>query len=136
MPIRDASLFVFETSKTPEAVLRLDRAGGILIACDSLQNWVEVDSYFSEESAKQMTAFGFIKPANVGPGWVRYCDPQASDFSRLKDVSFRHLLSAHGRPLRDEAPCAALRYLRRTIQRLATHTCMSGSCASPRHMCA
>jgi len=50
-----------------------------------------------------MRAFGFFKPANVGPGWRRFAEPQAKDFARLKALSFRHLLSAHGVPLRDTA---------------------------------
>ena len=46
---------------------------------------------------------GFIRPANIGPGWLRGCEPEASDFVRLKQLSFRHLLPAHGRPIRDQA---------------------------------
>ncbi len=103
LPVGDASLFVFETSKMPEGLLLLDREGGILIACDSLQNWAEVDRFFSEESGAKMAAIGFIKAANIGPGWRRYAEPEARDFHRLLELPFRHFLGAHGAPLRGDA---------------------------------
>ena len=103
MPIADASLFVFETSSQPEGLLRLEREGGILISCDSLQNWSVADDYFDEETIERMGAVGFIQPANIGPGWLRSSEPEASDFARLKQLGFRHLLPAHGTPIRDTA---------------------------------
>ena len=103
MPIAGASLFVFETANQPEGLLLLERDGGILISCDSLQNWTEVDEYFDAESGQQMTEIGFIRPANLGPGWRQYCEPKAADFVRLKALAFRHLLPAHGKPIRDQA---------------------------------
>ena len=36
LPIADASLFEFPSTQIPEAIVRLDRAGGILIACDAM----------------------------------------------------------------------------------------------------
>jgi hypothetical protein len=102
-PVADSSLFVFATAKDPEGLLLLSREGGILIACDSLQNWVDTDQFFSTESAKMMSQHGFIKPANVGPGWRNFSQAKASDFVELKKLPFRHLLSAHGIPLRDDA---------------------------------
>ena len=36
MPFRNASLFVFETVKRPECIIKIDREGGIMLACDSL----------------------------------------------------------------------------------------------------
>ncbi len=103
MPFSDCSLFVFETSKSPEGLLLIARDGGILISCDSLQNWAEPDRFFSEESAKRMAEYGFFQKANVGPGWLRESAPQPDDFERVKALPFRHLLSAHGTPLRDTA---------------------------------
>lgn len=102
LPLLDASLFLFGVAQ-PEAILRLDRAGGILVSCDSLQNWREPDRFFSDESAELMRGYGFIKPANIGPGWMRAAKPQRADFDRLLQLSFKHLLSAHGTPLRDDA---------------------------------
>ena len=103
MPFDGCSLFVFESSSQPEGLLVLDRDGGIVVSCDSLQNWAETDPYFSEETAMKMTAAGFIKPANVGPGWVQSCSPDKSDFARIKELAFKHLIPAHGTVLKDNA---------------------------------
>lgn len=103
LPIDGASLFVFGTSKMPEALLRLDRDGGVLVAADSLQNWAEVDEYFDEPSKAKMTEMGFIQPANIGPGWLHACSPEASDFARLGALEYRHLLPGHGTPLLRDA---------------------------------
>ena len=45
----------------------------------------------------------FIKPANVGPGWRNAATPESTDFARLKQIAFRHLLSGHGEPLKEAA---------------------------------
>ncbi len=103
LPFADASLFVFSSAKKPEAAIVLDRSGGILITCDSLQNWADTDEYFDEPSAAAMRNFGFIKPANVGPGWLQMSEPKPEDFAALKQRQFRHLLSGHGSVLRDTA---------------------------------
>ena len=67
LPISDASFFEFRTTKMPEGILRLDRAGGILIACDALQNWITPDEYFSDASRELMQEMEFFTPANLGP---------------------------------------------------------------------
>ena len=103
LPIEGASLFVFETSQRPEGLLLLEREGGVLISCDSLQNWAEVDAFFSEESAAKMKSLGFIRPANIGPGWRMACKPEAKDFARLGALPFQHLLPAHGTPILGDA---------------------------------
>ena len=102
-PFAPVTFFSFETSALPEGLLLIEREGGVLVSCDSLQNWVEADSYFDEASAARMLAAGMIRPANIGPGWRAACTPQASDFQRLQRLSFKHLLPAHGRPIRDSA---------------------------------
>lgn len=101
MPFAGCSLFAFETA--PEGILRLDREGGILIAVDALQNWRAPDRFIDEPSAAMMRQAGFFQPANIGPGWRQRYNPQAGDFARLKQLSFRHVLCAHGEPLRDTA---------------------------------
>lgn len=103
MPVADASVFIFRSTKLPEGILRLDREGGILVACDSLQNWLAPDAFFSEESKRMMTEMGFFQSANLGPVWMQVNSPQAEDFKRLRDVPFRHALCGHGSPLRDQA---------------------------------
>lgn len=103
MPFSNASIFVFKTIKLPECILRLDREGGIMISCDSLQNWIKPDDLFSDESSAVMQNMGFFNKANVGPVWMQFNEPAAEDFVRLKQVPFRHALSGHGEPLRDTA---------------------------------
>lgn len=102
-PFAGASIFIFPTSKRPEGLLLVDREGGAAIACDSLQNWADTDPYFSPESAALMRQIGFIQPANVGPGWLRFAEPQPTDFTRVLELPFRHLLPAHGTPLLGDA---------------------------------
>ncbi|MFW1678168.1 hypothetical protein ACFVYJ_10350 [Pontibacter sp. JAM-7] len=103
LPISDASLFVFSTAQIPEAVLRLERSDGILIACDALQNWHAPDAYFSDDSRALMQQMGFFTPANLGPVWLQAASPSGEDFTRLKSLSFRHALCGHGEPLRHSA---------------------------------
>lgn len=103
MPFRNCSLFVFQTTKRPEAILRLDREGGIMIACDSLQNWVEPDEFFLDETVETMRGMGFFARGNLGLAWLHASEPQADDFVRLKQIPFKHALCGHGSPLRDTA---------------------------------
>lgn len=103
MPLQGCSLFTFKTSRRPEGILRLDREGGIMIACDSLQNWVEPDRFFDQETVEKMQGMNFFTPAGLGLAWLHESSPQAEDFKRLKDIPFRHALCGHGRPLRDTA---------------------------------
>lgn len=103
MPFSNCSLFVFETSKRPESILRLDREGGIMIACDSLQNWVEPDEFCLKDTVEKMSGMGFFTAANLGPAWMHVCAPQAEDFKRLKQIPFKHALCGHGVPLLNTA---------------------------------
>ncbi len=103
MPFSGASLFVFKTVQRPECIIRLDREGGIMIACDSLQNWVGPNEFFSDETVDTMQKMNFFRPANLGPAWMHGSQPQAADFVRLKEIPFRHALCAHGEPLLDIA---------------------------------
>ncbi|MDX1811521.1 MAG: hypothetical protein R3240_06210 [Gammaproteobacteria bacterium] len=103
MPFANSSLFVFKTTKRPEAIIRLDREGGIMISCDALQNWEEPDPYTDEETVAKMKEFGFYSKANPGLAWVQASEPQPDDFVELKKVPFKHALCGHGTPLRDTA---------------------------------
>lgn len=99
MPFENCSLFEFRSVKRPECILRLDREGGVMIACDSLQNWIEPDQFFDEATVATMQKMNFFKPANLGPAWMYTNEPDASDFVRLKDIPFEHALCGHGYPL-------------------------------------
>lgn len=102
-PFADCSTFVFHSTKLPECILRIDRADGILVACDSLQNWLAPNEFFSEESRKTMTDMGFFQAANLGPLWMRVNEPKGEDFARLRELRYRHALCGHGAPLREVA---------------------------------
>ncbi len=103
LPFANASLFEFKTTKIPESIIRLEREGGIMIACDSLQNWEEPNEFFLDETVETMRGMGFFTKANLGPAWMHVNEPGADDFVRLKEVSFKHALCGHGSPLRDTA---------------------------------
>lgn len=103
LPFAGATLFQFETVTAPEGVIVLAREGGVLISCDSLQNWCAPDAYFDASSAEKMTEMGFIRPANIGPGWKLGSNVKPEDFVRLKRIAFKHLLPAHGEPLLGDA---------------------------------
>ena len=103
LPLKDLVMFKFDSSKMPEGLLLIKRAGGILIACDCLQNWVVEDEFFSEKAAVNMQKAGFIRAANIGPQWYKVCEPEAVDFSRILRMQFSHLVPSHGTPIIDTA---------------------------------
>ncbi len=102
-PFPNCSLFKFDLDTQIEGILHIAQEGGILISCDSLQNWTKIDQYFSVESGKYFLEHGLIKSANISYIWKQACNPKINDFVRLKSLSFCHLLSAHGEPLISEA---------------------------------
>lgn len=107
LPIPDMKLFVFEHTKAPEAVLLLERHGGLLVCCDSVQHWepMPFSTFLARVSAVLM---GFRHPAQIGPIWrkamTRKGDSLRPDFERLVALPFRHLIGGHGGLLRDEGP--------------------------------
>jgi hypothetical protein len=103
MPFAGCSLFEFQTTKISEGILIVDRAGGVAIACDALQNWVKPDEFFNDETTSLMTELGFFQPANFGPLFLMRAGPEAEDYARLNGYTFRHALCGHGEPLRDVA---------------------------------
>ena len=106
MPVINASIFAFATSKHPEGILYLARDGGILVTCDSIKNWLGPDEFFSEETAKLYQQHGFFGAAGISSVWKQACNVQVEDFIRLKTLAFKHLLSAHGEPLLNNAYAA------------------------------
>lgn len=114
-PFSDASFFRLETTSQPEAIMHIARQGGILITCDSIKNWTDIDEYFSEKTSKEFLEQGLIKPASVDKVWLGAMGPKNSDFARLKKLNFRHLFSAHGQPIIDTAD----KQLVSTLERLS-----------------
>lgn len=99
LPIADASLKVFATANLPEAICRLGREGGILIAGDSLQHTPEPDEYHNFLAKIVMKRMGFMKPYNVGPAWLKLTRPTAADVRSVLDLDFEHVLPTHGAPV-------------------------------------
>ena len=105
LPI-DATLFRFERSRLPEAALIVERAGGVLVTCDSVQSWPDLRGC-SLLGKIVCGAMGFVGIAQIGPGWRKACEPRddlgfAPDFERLLALEFRHLVDGHGVPQVDD----------------------------------
>lgn len=116
MPFPGSSLFVFETSSQPEGILHIEREGGILVSCDSIQNITFIDEFYNPETAKSFQDQDLIKPANISPIWLGATNTRGSDFDRLlKSFTFRHLLTAHGEPLLDKADEKLIQSVRRVF---------------------
>jgi hypothetical protein len=102
-----AEIFTFDRATKPEACLLLRRDDGILVTCDSAQNWGDFDGC-SFLGRLMMKAMGLGGAARIGPGWRRVAEPKDTqafrpNFERLLALPFRHLLPAHGHPLKDSA---------------------------------
>ncbi len=106
---------VFASARHPEAALLLDRSGGVLVTCDAVQSWSHVDELFSPETGAAFEARGLIRPANVPSTWLEACAPDRTDFERLLALPFRHLVSAHGEPLLEDAHERLEESVRRTF---------------------
>lgn len=96
LPIEGASVYMFRQEKMSEALLRLDREGGILVSGDSLQHWHKADEYFNFPAKVVMKLMGFLKPHNVGPGWRKSAKPNKDDLRGVLDLEFEHVLPVHG----------------------------------------
>lgn len=103
MPFPDCSFFLFETAKVPEGIIHIAKNDGILITCDSVKNWISTDQFFSNETAQLYQSLGFFGSASITSVWKQATEVLASDFERLKLPAFRHLISAHGDPLLNNA---------------------------------
>lgn len=101
-PLERSSVFSFENGRRSEALIILERDGGIVIPCDSYQNWTTFDGC-SAVGKVMMKAMGF-GPTLIGGPWTKYMGQDVrKDFDALLEHDFRHLLPAHGEPLHDAA---------------------------------
>lgn len=107
LPIADAELFTFDDAIRKEGALVIQRSGGILITCDSVQHWPDTDGC-SLPGKLIARAIGFTRrPAQIGPPWRKRSTPKGGslrgDFERLATLEFKHLIGGHGAPLLDTA---------------------------------
>lgn len=96
LPVHDAKLHLFHTASSAEGLLVLERHGGVIISGDCLQNWREADQYFSFLGKIMMRLAGFIKPYNLGPGWLKMAKPRTKEIKDILKIQFQHVLPAHG----------------------------------------
>ncbi len=101
-----AKLIRIKSAQTPEAVLLLERHGGIVVAGDCFQNWGASDRFFNFAARLMMPPMGFIKPHNIGPAWYKHVKPDIEEIAALLALPFSHLLPAHGTPVIGDAPKA------------------------------
>jgi hypothetical protein len=102
LPIEGAKLFMFD-SKPTEGMLVLPDHGGVVISGDCLQHWAEPDEYFSWLGRKMMGMMGFIKPHNIGPGWLKQGKPPKEQLRAILELPFANVLPAHGAPVLGDA---------------------------------
>ncbi|MBL0215420.1 MAG: hypothetical protein IPQ07_16235 [Myxococcales bacterium] len=95
LPIAGAKLFVID-SNPPEGLLLLPGHGGVLISGDCLQHWAKPDEFFSPLAKIMMRLMGFVKPHNIGPGWVKNCKPPKPQLGALAAETYANVLPAHG----------------------------------------
>ena len=103
LPLKDAELFEFQIPIEKEGALLIKRDGGILVTCDSVQNWVNTKGCsFPAKIFLRLSGFT-RRAAQIGPIWRKKLTPEGKtmrpDFDRLLELEFRHLIGGHGQPL-------------------------------------
>ena len=104
-PIKNSEFFIFEQATCPEAILFI-KDKKLLITTDSIQYWNDW-KYFSFLSKVIIYLMGFRLELFIGGPWIKRVTPKGeslkSDFDRLLQLDFHHLISAHGVLLKDSA---------------------------------
>ena len=112
LPIRGARLMIFRAARSPECAVLIEREGGLLVTCDSVQHYADWKRT-SLAARLVMRYYGFAKSTLVGPLWLKYMVSQGgdvrADFARLLDWRFDQLISAHGTLLKTNAHAAVER---------------------------
>lgn len=117
-PVPDLRLIQMERTRQPEACLLVEREGGVLISCDSVQNWHDTEGC-SLLAKAAVNLMGFKNPASPGKPWLKIMQDRdgadlKADFERLHALDAQTLLPGHGSVMRGGVSAA----LGRTISRL------------------
>lgn len=106
LPFSPATAYVTQHGRFPEAVILLEREGGILFTCDSLQYYTD-RRYCSPAARIMMPLMGFPLQMIVGPRWLKALTPEGgsmqADFEHIATLPFRHLIPGHGSVCHDDA---------------------------------
>jgi hypothetical protein len=98
-PMPDAKFFIFREAQYPESAFLLERHGGVLVTCDSVQHHVDKTNC-SLVAKAAMSAMGFMRPMNIGPPWRKKMTKEGGslepDFRRLLELEFDHAAGGHG----------------------------------------
>lgn len=107
LPFPGAQVFMFRDVITPEAAILIEREGGLLITCDSIQHWVPKE-VMSLVGNIVCGILGFKKPAQIGPKWREVQTPENGslkpDFERLVALPFERIIGGHGGLLESDGP--------------------------------
>jgi hypothetical protein len=103
--IANAEFFIFSSSIYPEAALFLKDCE-LLITTDSIQNLTDW-SYTTLFTQLMLKLMGFKLDLIIGKPWLKRVTPKGTslcgDFERLLKLDFKHIIAAHGTPLKDTA---------------------------------
>lgn len=99
LPIADLNCLPFTATKEPECVLHFNRHGGLLISCDSLQDWNDYGQC-TWLSKRVLPRMGFEKRLLIGPIWKKLFSTDNAmlkqDFERILALQCQHFVGAHG----------------------------------------
>lgn len=99
LPIDGARVWTFRETRLPECVVLIERDGGLLVTCDSLQNYTGIKRT-STVARLVMKYFGFRRTMIIGPLWLKYMTSAGgdvrADYERLLKLRFDRLIAAHG----------------------------------------
>jgi hypothetical protein len=96
LPLTGARLYRFASVPAGEALLLLEREGGVVVSGDSLQNWTAPDPYMNLLGRWSLWLLGFFAAHNVGPGWLKQTKPAPEELEGILALPFEHVLPSHG----------------------------------------
>ena len=104
LPFLSAKFYHLSKAPHEEGFIHIPNIhNGVVITCDSIKNWCEVDKFFNETTGQQMREGGEIQSARISPIWLQATNTSKTDFNIFSQLEFKHLLSAHGEALKNNA---------------------------------